>query len=98
MSGKTGIRCARCRGELRAARLRMGGLRMLMLALVLMMLGIWLLVISPNQPLLAVPGTLLLALAWWLGVRREDVWVCERCQYATRRRDQWIDRQERTAS
>ena len=69
-----------------------------MLASMLMLLGIWLLVMSPAQPMLAVPGVLLLTLAWWLGVRREDVWVCERCQYATRRRDQWIERQERAAA
>lgn len=98
MSGKMDTRCARCRSELRAARQRLGGLRMLMLALLLMLLGIWLLAISPNQPWLAVPGTVLLALAWWLGLRRVDAWVCDRCQYATRRRGQWADGEDRAVT
>ena len=92
------MKCARCRGAMRPARLRVGGGRLMMLGVMLMGLGMLLLFASPGRPVLAVPGVLLLALAWWVASRREDAWFCERCQYATRRRDQWVEPQRRNVA
>lgn len=89
------MKCARCRGEMRPARLRVGGGRLLILGVMLMALGMLLLFASPGRSILAVPGTLLMALAWWVASRREDAWYCERCQYATRDRDQSIEPRRR---
>ncbi|MDJ0878731.1 MAG: hypothetical protein QNI86_08970 [Halieaceae bacterium] len=87
-------RCAHCRGELRASWRVAGGPRMLALAVLLLVMGIGLMALSPPQPVLAVPATVLLAAALALLLRREYQWVCEHCPASAPEECAWLERQK----
>lgn len=91
--GRT-LLCGRCRGRMHPVRLRVGRLRILLGGL-LMACGFIMLAESPASPALAVPGTLMLALAWWVGIRREDIWCCDTCSHSVPRRGIPIDLEQR---
>ena len=68
------------------------------LAILLLVLGIGLMVLSPPQPILAVPATVLLAAAMALFLRREHRWVCEQCQASRPEECTWPGRQKGVSS
>ncbi len=73
------LRCPHCQGAMRPAHRRAAGLPLLVLATLLLAAGIYLMMLSPPRPILAVPATLMMALACTLFMRRELLWVCHQC-------------------
>ncbi len=73
------LRCPRCQGAMRPAHRRAAGTPLLMVAALLLGAGVYLMMLSPPRPILAVPATLMLALACTLFMRRQLLWVCHQC-------------------
>ncbi len=88
------LTCSHCQGEMHPVRLRVGRLRVLSGGL-LMACGVLLLLQSPPQPILAMPAVLMLALSWWVGLRREGIWYCTSCSHTSPRSGLPIDIEQR---